>query len=829
MPNINIPLYELKGRKLSVPISLSYHASGVKVGEIPGWVGLGWALNADGVITRTVRGLPDDSPNGYYETSDNLERVWNNISYSYIQDVQSGRSDPEPDQFFFNFAGRSGKFVMGDDIRTIPYSKLKFEPSARSLNGVSRWTVTDESGTRYIFEDIEWSYETSSTCTICSYPGSWYLSKIESADGKDEITFDYEASVVRVTYPQQTYRELMRFQNGNCSGSSSYIQPNNSRSRPIWLKSITSAQGTVEFATSRREDFGPEKKLDLMTFKSATGSTAKSFAFTYTYFGNTNRKRLRLDQVAERSSKGVPLPAYVFTYDESITLPERLSNAIDHWGFYNGQNNASTLPAMVYDNPWKGKLEFYDGADREPREPYLYAGTLTDIQYPTGGTTHFDYEPHRYGKVGIKEVNRAPGGKYTKTATRFHGMGPGEETTDFIVGGLEAVPVLVNSILMLPPSQGNNVCSRGPCVEVKIRTSSGGVVYRNTKKGTRNDTVLLAPGAYKLVAATSGLPEQCIDCVADGRVTWQEVVTATQRIAGGLRISQITDFDGLDQAHSRDKTRFFEYLDGDKSSGVLGNEPRYHFAKNFGACQYLSRSSMPVVGPGMTQGSHVGYRRVVVKHGGSEAPGGWTEHLFQAADVPPTDIPMEDDDDVWPFAAKTSYDYYRGFEKEVRTYNSAEKLLEKKVNERLDAEFELTIDERVNKHYKALSVKASIASKGGLTDTYFRRYEVISSWLHPESETITVYDQNGLNLISTTREFHYANRDHLQQTGTTETNSDGTVRITETKYANEQYSGMRDKNMLTQVYSSTVKKGDADVESKQWTTFALDGGYWCVR
>src|SRR6202012_537761 len=60
VPIIDIPLYTLKEREISVPISLSYHASGFRPDQHPGWVGTGWSLNAGGVITRTVNDIMDE-------------------------------------------------------------------------------------------------------------------------------------------------------------------------------------------------------------------------------------------------------------------------------------------------------------------------------------------------------------------------------------------------------------------------------------------------------------------------------------------------------------------------------------------------------------------------------------------------------------------------------------------------------------------------------------------------------------------------------------------------------------------------------------------------
>ena len=62
--HISIPIYTVQEGPLSLPIGLSYHASGIKVAEMASWVGSGWSLNAGGIISRTVQGIPDDAGSG---------------------------------------------------------------------------------------------------------------------------------------------------------------------------------------------------------------------------------------------------------------------------------------------------------------------------------------------------------------------------------------------------------------------------------------------------------------------------------------------------------------------------------------------------------------------------------------------------------------------------------------------------------------------------------------------------------------------------------------------------------------------------------------------
>ncbi|MFN4973986.1 MAG: hypothetical protein ACK5GV_01940, partial [Bacteroidota bacterium] len=110
IPSISIPLYTLKEGSLSVPVSLSYHASGLRVEENASWVGAGWSLNAGGVITRTVKDKPDE------RRTQSMQQEYGHLSnggfvnYPLNTTLKSTTHDFEPDLFSFNFNGYSGKF-----------------------------------------------------------------------------------------------------------------------------------------------------------------------------------------------------------------------------------------------------------------------------------------------------------------------------------------------------------------------------------------------------------------------------------------------------------------------------------------------------------------------------------------------------------------------------------------------------------------------------------------------------------------------------------------------------------------------------------------------
>jgi len=81
LPNIQIPFYTIQTRSgLSIPIYISYHASGIKVNEHATQVGLGWKLSTGGMISTQTYGEPDDIGRQYPPVGENLDMALRNFN-----------------------------------------------------------------------------------------------------------------------------------------------------------------------------------------------------------------------------------------------------------------------------------------------------------------------------------------------------------------------------------------------------------------------------------------------------------------------------------------------------------------------------------------------------------------------------------------------------------------------------------------------------------------------------------------------------------------------------------------------------------------------------
>lgn len=151
---VDIPIYELKEGDITVPIMLSYHSDGARPDVHPGWVGMNWNLKAGGMITRRVKGLPDElfwknnflfmdsyftQKNQLFYVGNFYNDILNSSDWSSIQNILNNAKkgtyinsyfqEAEPDEFIFNFNGYAGSFYMDKDkkIKVIGNPSIKVE------------------------------------------------------------------------------------------------------------------------------------------------------------------------------------------------------------------------------------------------------------------------------------------------------------------------------------------------------------------------------------------------------------------------------------------------------------------------------------------------------------------------------------------------------------------------------------------------------------------------------------------------------------------------------------------------------------------------------
>lgn len=160
VPNITIPLFTIKGRKLELPLSISYHSSGVKVDEEASNLGLGWSLFAGGMISRVVRDLKDESGSGFLFNYDKIPDLISIQNPDGMMDpAQIGNSaelkrlfesvGKEPDLFTINSYLISGSFSLNNNGE---YISLDLEPFKATVDLFENLiTIVDKSGTIFRF------------------------------------------------------------------------------------------------------------------------------------------------------------------------------------------------------------------------------------------------------------------------------------------------------------------------------------------------------------------------------------------------------------------------------------------------------------------------------------------------------------------------------------------------------------------------------------------------------------------------------------------------------------------------------------------------------
>lgn len=411
IPEINIPIYNIVMKGIQVPISLSYHAGGIKMDELASNVGLGWSLNVGGAITTTVYGKPDyhgwltqvqqipQTPNSLQTGGWSFTDYGSDPDYHFLLSAARGVIDTQPDLFYVNMNGRSFKYYydQSHNVFTVPYQRVKF---------VNDWTIIDENDTKFTFgvdEMNSTTYNYSGDDDHASDPSNSYytnyLSEITTAD-KDSLSYEYENYSYSFKNQTSETRFLPFGTQYGCTtppATTTESETNIYGQRIKKIKGNNGVEINFTYGLSRQDLPNTHALTNIVVKNSLTGAILCSYTLNYGYYnsgGSTaDDYRLKLLSIQKTGEN-----AYAFNYKwDSYEFPARLSKSQDHWGFNNNYGGSTLLPI---DNTYG----FYTGTSREPAEDAATVGVLNKITYPTGGYTLFDYESNQYIEAGVTKI-----------------------------------------------------------------------------------------------------------------------------------------------------------------------------------------------------------------------------------------------------------------------------------------------------------------------------------------------------------------------------------------------------------------------------------------
>ncbi len=651
-PNMNIPLYTYSTKYLSVPISLSYSNSGIRVDQLSSWVGLGWNLNIGGVITRTTRGSADEfngSPQDFpdkqiddYITSNSLSNVPPVVS-SFIFNQADGTIDGEHDIYNFNFQGASGRFVIDGrgKIALLNHSApVKITSTGAASSKV--FTITAPDGVAYEFSAVEITRnENSCAGGNASNPPlspitAWYLKTITHPFG-DQITFNYTNYSYRYTVGKtQSLANLTGEEGtGDCScPADSYSNCDQVMTvtglRLSGISSNNPHDGVVSLQSNlSHPEVTGYKLLQNIQVKDQSNTIIERFDLSYNFTAND---RSFLQSVRHKD----PNQRYEFEYKNRNSFPARLTYGQDHWGFYNGVTNNSNLLIRPNHELWNN-VSGVLGADREINSTYTGYGLLEKVTYPTGGHTNLIYEPNTYygEKPSYTDTTHQVN---TDGTTGFSNSVTFTTSTNYQASNNYSTTITGYSDL------GNFNCNgctgTGTITLTDLTTNQTVVTLGVTEKGSVNHDVTLEKNhSYRLTITTNGGGLHYL-----AQLRYYDMVSVQANHPGpGMRVQKT---EALDPISGQTTTMRYYYAKMDNLSQSSGrkwldpdylNESRQYVSCGVGVngigtsfkfCYYSNLSSNTATSIVDQRGSMIYYPYVTTSIGGDNFEAGAMEYEY---------------------------------------------------------------------------------------------------------------------------------------------------------------------------------------------------------
>jgi len=425
LPNITIPIHTIVVDNVQIPISISYSADGIRVNDIATPVGLKWALNVGGMVSREIKGLPDEHnrfgiTGGWlnpYNNYDWYESLFGETCKSpdTWEPFYDNTLDISPDFFSYSTGLSNGRFVFkrnGIILKALVSNHL-INWGSDSGNNIGFFEITDPAGNQYYFNRKETTTtlvqggsnsSTGFNPFIPAPPTVWKPSKITTQKG-NQILFSYEpytystglypsGHIAKKTTPMATP------QLPDCGAIETFFT--NITYATQQVSRIETDYEIVKFNYSVDNNLSIMKlKLNTIEIyqKNDTINPIKRVVLQLnSYPGNP---RLWLTGLTFYDQDNQASGSYSFDYENS-ELPQFGSFSQDVFGYYNGASNSThMIPAQIHQTT-------HTPANREVNPNVIEKGVLQSISYPTGGSTHFEYEAN-HTVTGTGQIFFYPG------------------------------------------------------------------------------------------------------------------------------------------------------------------------------------------------------------------------------------------------------------------------------------------------------------------------------------------------------------------------------------------------------------------------------------
>lgn len=440
--SVSIPLYTLKSKAITVPITLDYRTGGIKADEVAGMFGIGWTLNAGGSITRSVRGNEDEGmrfntrprkyqqfvqgqPPYFYKwdtdrdsiinltnkyggfyldngnighsaslfhstfTSHNQTLSENGIvpDYNTLPFFNNGLSDGEPDVFYYNFGSRSGKFILSpepvlipytEDIKIVPEIKMIFDTTINSfLNDTAifkqfyfnSFKISTPEGVDYYFGESDGAKIETITWSKRNTFNGWMLTRIIDRIAGDTVLFEYQGRTGHNVSMMEHKQNFVKNDGHGCPSPLVFGRLNSPGSKGVLAAIKTNS---ISVNVGNRIEVRDRASQDL-------------YQVVQMALEPLNSGRPALKGILNVDKKTNKASSYTFDYYQGS--PYMGATAQDFWGFHNGANNGTSM-LLGYPGCTTG------GANRNASWPAMQVDALVAVNYPNGGKTMIEYEPH---------------------------------------------------------------------------------------------------------------------------------------------------------------------------------------------------------------------------------------------------------------------------------------------------------------------------------------------------------------------------------------------------------------------------------------------------